>query len=233
METLGPWLGNLHDTGLSKELTGLICIIASVICGGFVGYERERRDKPAGLRTVILLSVGTTIFTMASHLIAQEKPMADPARLAAQILPGIGFLGAGAIMQAHGMVVGLTTGATIWAVAAVGVMIGAGYVTAGGAFTFLIFFTLDILHKLDWLILGRCAAKKTVVVYRPDGGKTLPRIQEVVDRYRIPDSCIVHGERKPGEKTVEFPTCIRHRHHRIILKELADIAEVAGIEVER
>lgn len=227
-----PWLGDLYQSGLDREWVGLICIFASVFCGGLIGIERERRDKPAGLRTVILISVGSTIFTLVSLLISQQKPTADPARLAAQIIPGIGFLGAGAIFHARGMVVGLTTGATIWAVSAVGVTIGAGYVAAGLCFTLLIFFTLDILHRIEWLFTGRCRIQRAVIVYRPNGGKTFHQIQEIIDHYRLPDASLSHGERSPEEKVLEVPVCILHRHHRVILKEISDIADVEAVQVE-
>jgi putative Mg2+ transporter-C (MgtC) family protein len=226
-----PWLGDLHAVGLGEEWVGLICIFVSMACGALVGSERERRDKPAGLRTVILISVGSTIFTLVSLLLSSLKPMADPARLAAQIIPGIGFLGAGAIIHARGTVLGLTTGATIWAVSAVGVTIGAGYVAAGICFTLAIFFTLSILHRLDWLVVGRCMNRRAVIVYRPDNGKTLPLIQEVIDRHRVSDALCVHSERRGEERIVELPICACHRHHRIILKELAEIPQVVGIEV--
>ncbi len=233
METVDAWLGNLHAVpGLGREAIGLICIVASVFCGAVVGLERERRDKPAGLRTVILISVGSTIFTMVSLLLGALKQTADPARLAAQILPGIGFLGAGAIIQTRGTVLGLTTGATIWAVAAVGVTIGAGYVAAGIVFTLVIFFTLDIVQRLEWLFMGRCRLRKAAIAYKVDGGKTLPRIQDVLDHYRIPDAIVTRRPGADDEATIEFPVCTRHRHHRVLLKELVDIPQVTAVDVE-
>jgi len=225
-----PWLGDLHSLGIGKEYVGLICVVISAVCGMLVGFERERRDKPAGLRTMILISVGSTIFTMVSFLVASTKTTADPARLAAQILPGIGFLGAGAIIHSRGTVLGLTTGATIWTVAAVGVTIGAGYVAAGACFTMLIYITLAGLHRFEWIFVGRCRHRRTAIVYRPGAGKVLPRIQEVLDRYRIADGCIGHGRRKDDELVLDAPVCTIHRHHRLILKELAEIDEVLAIE---
>jgi putative Mg2+ transporter-C (MgtC) family protein len=226
-----PWLGDLHGVGLGEEWVGLICIFVSMGCGALVGTERERRDKPAGLRTVILISVGSTIFTMVSLLLSSLKTTADPARLAAQIIPGIGFLGAGAIIHARGTVLGLTTGATIWAVSAVGVTIGAGYVVPGVCFTLTIYFTLSILHRFDWIVVGRCKHRRAVVSYRPDNGRALPLLQEVIDRHRLSDTLCVHGVRHGDERQVEIPVCVCHRHHRIILKELAEIHYVTGIEV--
>lgn len=103
----------------------------SILCGGAIGLEREVSDKPAGLRTNMLICVGSTLITMTSLHVAltyaeRQVNIADPGRIAAQIVSGIGFLGAGTIIQARGSVHGLTTAATIWVMAGVGLAIGAG-----------------------------------------------------------------------------------------------------------
>ena len=109
----------------------------AVLLGGTVGLERELSGKPAGLRTNILICVGSAMLMDLSVRIGITETGArvgDPARLAAQVVSGIGFLGAGTILQARGTVVGLTTAATIWVVAAIGLTIGSGsYLEALGA----------------------------------------------------------------------------------------------------
>src|SRR5205085_4062516 len=94
----GPWcvLGNLH-TILPAPLLGLVVTAAGVLCGTLIGAERERREKPAGMRTLALICLGAVIFTQASILLAGAG--ADRTRIAAQIVTGIGFLGAGAIIR--------------------------------------------------------------------------------------------------------------------------------------
>jgi putative Mg2+ transporter-C (MgtC) family protein len=107
----------------------------AVILGGAIGIEREVKAKPAGLRTNILICVGACLLTDVSVRIGNINGtrVGDPARLAAQIVSGIGFLGAGTIMQGGGVVTGLTSAATIWVVAALGIAIGAGfYIEAAG-----------------------------------------------------------------------------------------------------
>ena len=105
--------------------------------GGAIGLEREIAGKPAGLRTNILICMGATLLTDVSIGIVtgpDGSRLGDPARLAAQIVTGIGFLGAGTIMQARGTITGLTSAATIWVVAAIGITVGAGhYLEAAGA----------------------------------------------------------------------------------------------------
>ena len=108
----------------------------AVILGGAIGLERELKGKPAGLRTNILICMGATLLTHVSMTMVMQNGsrIGDPARLAAQIVSGVGFLGAGTIMQGSGMVTGLTSAATIWVVAAIGITIGAGdFVAAAGA----------------------------------------------------------------------------------------------------
>ena len=115
-------------------------LLLATLLGGAIGLERELAGKPAGLRTNILICVGAALFTQLSVDIARigftpdGRPYGDTTRIAAQIVSGIGFLGAGAILHGQGAVVGLTTAATIWVVAAIGAAVGAGaYVDALGA----------------------------------------------------------------------------------------------------
>src|SRR5687768_2403466 len=115
----------------------LLKLSMAVVLGGAIGLEREIANKPAGLRTNILICIGAALITDVSVGITigpNGTRIGDPARLAAQIVSGIGFIGAGTIMQARGTVTGLTSAATIWVVAAIGIAIGAGrYLEAAGA----------------------------------------------------------------------------------------------------
>lgn len=102
-------------------------LIVAGVLGGLIGYERETDSKPAGFRTMILVSMGSCLFTIASINIAQTGDgLFDPGRIASGIVTGIGFLGAGAILRSSGQVLGLTTAASIWLVAAVGMAVGMG-----------------------------------------------------------------------------------------------------------
>jgi len=104
----------------------LLKIMLAALLGGIVGLERELAHKEAGLRTNILISMGAALFTVLSIEISRGISGADPARVAAQIVTGVGFLGAGAIIQARFSIHGLTTAATIWTVAAIGMTVGVG-----------------------------------------------------------------------------------------------------------
>lgn len=130
----------------------LIRLLLAAVLGGLIGLEREISGKPAGLRTNILICVGAALLTELSlgiGLLTPERPNADPARIAAQIVSGIGFLGAGTIIQARGSVVGLTTAATLWVVAAIGMAVGAAaYVEAIGT-SVLVIAVLVVLRRLE------------------------------------------------------------------------------------
>ena len=100
-------------------------IITALFCGIIVGLERQLRGKPVGIRTAALITLGTYVFLTTAHLVAGE--LGDPARVIGQIVTGIGFLGAGVMLARDGAVVGVTSAATIWVLAAIGVVIGIGY----------------------------------------------------------------------------------------------------------
>ena len=150
-----------------------IKLLVSTVLGGAIGFEREIAGKPAGLRTNILICVGAALFTHLSIHIAQigftpdGRPYGDTTRIAAQIVSGIGFLGAGAILHAHGAVVGLTTAASIWVVAAVGSAIGAGAYVEGIGTSVLIVLVLVGLRPVERrLLLRRRKVSATVRVQR-------------------------------------------------------------------
>ncbi len=124
-------------------------IIAALILGGLIGFEREQKMKAAGIKTNIMICLGATLYTAIAsmNLWGFEGP-ADPNRVAAQIVSGIGFLGAGAIIQGRGNVVGMTTAATIWVVAAIGMTIGSGFPIIATLFTVTILVVLKLLGPL-------------------------------------------------------------------------------------
>lgn len=127
-------------------------LVLAAVLGGIIGLEREASGKPAGFRTNILICLGAALVTELSIAVARDVTLpggfrSDPGRLAAQIVSGVGFLGAGTILQARGSVVGLTTAATLWVVASIGMAVGAG------AYAQAIFGTALVLLAL--MILGR------------------------------------------------------------------------------
>lgn len=129
------------------EVEMVLRLLLAAALGAIIGYQRERAGKPAGLRTHVLICIGAALFTVAS--LYGFGATADPARVAAGIVAGIGFLGAGAIIHREGgLVAGLTTAATIWAVAAVGLAAGAGLYLVSAVTTILILIVLLLPHPI-------------------------------------------------------------------------------------
>ena len=123
------------------EVTIILRLLLAAALGAIIGYQRERAGKAAGLRTHILICLGAALFTVAS--IYGFGPASDPARIAAGVLVGVGFLGAGVILRTgEGIVAGLTTAATIWAVAAIGLAAGAGLYLISAVATAIILIVL-------------------------------------------------------------------------------------------
>jgi putative Mg2+ transporter-C (MgtC) family protein len=103
-------------------------ILLAVLLGGLLGLERERVDKPAGLRTHILVCLGSCLFTILSF---DAFPGSDPSRIAAYVVAGIGFIGAGVIFQSGKRITGVTTAASLWVTTSIGMAVGVGYYIAG------------------------------------------------------------------------------------------------------
>ncbi|MFB3069550.1 MAG: MgtC/SapB family protein [Gemmatimonadales bacterium] len=128
----------------------LLHLVLAVILGGAIGLERELQQKAAGLRTNILICAGAALFTELSLTMTVE--FGDPSRIAAQIVTGVGFLGAGAIIQGRGIVTGLTTAATMWLVAAIGMAVGFGALLEATGTTLLVVLVLVALRPIErWI----------------------------------------------------------------------------------
>ena len=133
-------------------ISSLYKLVLSLVLGSVVGFERKRKGQPAGIRTFALISMGATLAMILSIYVPQEYmglKNGDPGRIAAQVITGIGFLGAGAIIQMKGSVRGLTTAAGIWMVAAIGMAVGVGMYWIATCATLLILFNLLWLERFE------------------------------------------------------------------------------------
>jgi putative Mg2+ transporter-C (MgtC) family protein len=202
-------------------LSEITLVAVAFLCGMTVGLERERHEKPAGLRTIVLICTGSAIFTLAS--VSPAMGQREPARIAAQIVTGVGFLGAGSILRDRFVVTGLTTAATVWATAGVGMVVGAGYATAGVALSLTILIALAGLKFIEEHLAGPCRLQTVVIRYQPNSGRTRIRIQQALDAARGP----VKVTDSPGdvcELTLSY--CGAHKEHRAVLTTLSDISMV-------
>ena len=138
----------------------ILRILVSAVLGALVGIERERHNQPAGLRTQMILAVGATLamilsINLAFQFIPAGGSAGDPSRLAAQVVSGIGFLGAGAILHYGANVKGLTTATSLWAIAIVGLTVGAGYYLIGVVTVGLMLLILSLLTRFEHRFIQR------------------------------------------------------------------------------
>ncbi|HLY95361.1 MAG TPA: MgtC/SapB family protein [Gaiellaceae bacterium] len=165
----------------------LLRLFAAAVLGGAIGFERELRERQAGLRTHLVVCVGSALFTLVSaygfhDFITAGNAYAriDPTRIAAQIVSGIGFLGAGAIIRQGLSVRGLTTAATLWLVAAIGMAAGAGYYDAAVIATLGALITLGPLRTVTYRLMGRYRPQiDRLLVEVPAGGSPAPLIEAI------------------------------------------------------
>lgn len=205
----------------------VVLALVAVICGWVVGAERQKKEKPAGLRTMMLVCLGSAVFTMISF--AFESQTGDSGRVAAQIVTGIGFLGAGAILRGPVSVTGLTTAATIWIVAATGMVVGAGYAVAGLALSVLVLAVLKLIAAWEDRLQRQLPLTSAVIVFDPDAGKATVRIEEALVEFHIAHRPTDFSDRPDGTRQLQLPECHANRHYREFLLTLADLPQVKEI----
>ena len=136
-----------------REVTYLaiiLRIVAAVVVGGLIGLERGMKNRPAGLRTYMVVCVGACLIMLTNQYVCQVYGTGDPVRLGAQVVSGIGFLGAGTIIVTRrNQIKGLTTAAGLWAAAGVGLALGVGFYEAALVGGFAVFFVMTMLQKMD------------------------------------------------------------------------------------
>lgn len=190
----------LGTFNLNLALQIVYKILLSLLLGGLVGWERERRHMPAGARTFILVSVGSCIFTILSY---QSFAGGDPARVAAQIVSGIGFLGAGVMIQRKGTIYGLTSAAGIWAVAAVGMAVGTGnyFLAVFGAIS--IFVILGLLRQLFKSQVVTSTQRTLNTSLRRVRGKITAMGKRVGEAIHDAIQAVADGDRDLAEQVIE------------------------------
>ena len=136
------------DLTVETQIELTLRLVVALLLGAVIGWERELQRMPAGFRTHALVSLGSAIFTIVSAY-AFAGPLSDPTRIAAQVVSGVGFLGGGAILHYGGTVRGLTTAASLWAVAAVGMAAGAGLFVVATVSTVLVIVALEVFQRIE------------------------------------------------------------------------------------
>ena len=189
----------LHTIADVFKLDLMLQLALAVVLGGAVGLERELGGKPAGLRTNILICMGSVLYTKLSIALGTAG---DSSRVAAQIVTGVGFIGAGTILHARGAVVGLTSAATIWVVAAVGVALGAGLTLEAVGTTLFVIIVLQGLGRIERFVEHQSMVRRLLVHARPDPNPT-EDLETVVRRTGV-DIVRQEQRRENVDLVVEF-----------------------------
>lgn len=145
-----------RDLSTINDSSIILRLVLAVVLGGIIGFERGRSGRPAGLRTHILVCLGAALAMMTNQYIFEEFGVSDPTRMAAQVISGIGFLGAGTILvTGRHQVKGLTTAAGLWATACMGLAVGIGFYKAAIVACLMISFATVVLHRFDNFLLSK------------------------------------------------------------------------------
>ena len=207
-----------------------IKIMTATILGLLVGFDRERKMKSAGLKTNMLICLGACMYTAVSLLTSVDAAVADPNRVAAQIVSGIGFLGAGAIIQSRGSVVGMTTAATIWIVAAIGMVVGMGYPIVATVFTITVLVVLTFIGPIYQLIEKKGGHKTVHLEILSKGGvkhsvkeivlQEVDVIHEIFEKIVDPDS---------NQRLLNIYITIHPRRVQNLMEDLGNIIQVKKV----
>jgi putative Mg2+ transporter-C (MgtC) family protein len=155
-------------------------LLLAAVLGGLVGLERELSHKPAGLRTNMLICLGAALFTIISTETVRAFGAGDPARIAAQIIPGIGFIGAGVVIRMRGAIVGITSAATIFMVASIGMAVGSGLIATSIFSTLLLLGCLVVLGNVEQK-LGLHARVMNFRITAAEEGNLAERVRQIAD----------------------------------------------------
>ena len=204
----------------------IIKLLLAVAAGGLIGIEREFRDKAAGFRTLIFICAGACLFTILS---ANFAPDSDPNRIAANIVTGVGFLGAGVILRDGGKVIGLTTAATIWLTAAVGMGIGGGAYLLSGVMVVVAMIVLWVLPALEHRIDNAREERKYEVVC-PASMEKYAALEAVFREHGL--RIQTHSHIKTGDvMTCTWSATGAPRKHEALTRKLFEDGEIRELRV--
>jgi len=204
----------------------ILKLLLSIIIGGLIGAEREYRDKAAGFRTIIFICVGATLFTIFSEKLGGEQ---NPIRIAANIVTGIGFLGAGVILRSEGRIIGLTTASTIWLTAAIGMGIGGGQFLLSAVITAMILVVLWLFPRIE----ERIDKAQETYKYEITCSKTYDKFKQLEGLFQ---QCNLHVRKQKQFKSIDetmvcsFNASGSPKNHERLTKMLFEDEEVRAFK---
>lgn len=208
----------------SMPIPALAKLLMAAVCGSIIGIERELHRKSAGIRTNAMICVGAALYVIAAEMILGLHAGGDATRMAGQVVVGMGFIGAGCIIQSRGHIMGLTSAATLWVVAAIGIVIGLGFPIFGLIVTLFVLVILIGVGKLEFIVLGKCRFTVARISFRDDP-TTLTEIQEVLNSHGKEMSAF-NLERKGDICFMDINYCRVHPDHSEWFYDLLHIPDV-------
>jgi putative Mg2+ transporter-C (MgtC) family protein len=231
-EVASPWfIDNTHM---------LLRMGLALLLGGLIGFEREQSNHAAGLRTNTLVCLGSCLLMMLSmygfgDFANETNVRLDPARLAAQVITGIGFLGAGTILFTGKSITGLTTAASLWVVSAIGLAVGAGFYVAAVTATGSVYFILWAMNKIEKRFL-KGKREQMIRIYADDRATLLQAmnaiIQErdiIVRKMTVSEQTDLHEGRVMVQMHVTLP---KQQSIMLLVNEINDVGGVRGVSAE-
>lgn len=222
------WTVNFHDLGIS-----VFKILLALVCAGVIGLERGRKKRPAGFRTYMLVCVGATLVMMTNEYLCEVYGTGDVARLGAQVINGIGFLGAGTIITTgHNRVKGLTTAAGLWAAACIGLAIGSGYYEGAILGTLAIVLVMVVLHNFDrrltnntraiilYVEFTKMSVLRSLIAYSRENNITVEDVE-------VEQPSNTMGAKMAAIVTLRLPS---KENHLVVIEKMSTLDGVSFIE---
>ncbi|MBP3569441.1 MAG: MgtC/SapB family protein [Lachnospiraceae bacterium] len=227
LQVLRDYLGELN------MLSTFVRLALAMLCGGVLGMERGKKNRPAGFRTYMLVCVGATLVMLTNQYICMEYGTSDPARLGAQVISGIGFLGAGTIIvTGRNRVKGLTTAAGLWACACVGLAIGIGFYSGAIIGCALILLVMSVLHRMDDRMTANARILDMYLEFRKmsDLGVFMSKIKEFGMKISEIEMTKSSGTEDVGVAVLLTLKLEKKRLHTEVIEVLSQIEGVTYIE---
>lgn len=227
MEFTQKFLSDIRFDSSTVILDILIPCILSLIFGGIIGLQREKAERPAGLRTHTLVCLGSTVFTLVSYLGFSPTGNVDPTRIAAGIVTGIGFIGAGAIFRQGPLIRGVTTAASIWIVASIGMALGVKLYYLAILVTILGFLTLSILKYIEDKIIK--LPNYSVKITTSENFSDLDKITALIEKISVNIKSKKYKLDSANNKKI-FTINLHSKDSEFPTKIIKELSKLKGIE---
>ncbi|REK71695.1 MgtC/SapB family protein [Paenibacillus paeoniae] len=232
----------MHNPWLIDEIDILIRLALALLLGGLIGLEREQSNHAAGLRTNILVCLGACLLMLLSiygfsDFVDEPNVRVDPARLAAAVITGVGFLGAGTILFTGKSITGLTTAASLWVVAAIGLAVGAGFYFASTSVTVMVLLTLWLFNKLEKRYI-KAKKEHVISIHAVDLSSAMNKLNAILDGRKViikkmyMEDVAVSDKRKNDNETLTklvLHIIMPQRKNEKLMQLMDDLKKLEGI----